>query len=56
MIDVFGGSGCLTKATNHLGLRGYVLETKFGPRYDVTQSLFSPELDSTSPLENMSQE
>ena len=35
--DVFGGSGFLSKATNHLGLRGYVLVTKFGPRYDVTQ-------------------
>ena len=34
-----GGSGFLTKATQHLGLRGYVLDTKFGPRYDVTQPL-----------------
>ena len=31
-IDVFGGSGFLSKATDHLGRRGYVLETKFGPR------------------------
>ena len=30
-MDVFGGSG-LTKATNHFGMRGYVLHTKFGPR------------------------
>ena len=39
MLDVFGGSGFFTKATNHLGLRGYVLDSKFGPRYDVTQPL-----------------
>ena len=25
VIDVVGGSGFLTEATNHLGLRGYVL-------------------------------
>ena len=37
--DVFGGSGFLTKATNHVGLRGFVLDTTFGPRYDVTQLL-----------------
>ena len=37
MLDVFGGSGFPTKATNHLGLRGYLIDTKFGPRYDVTQ-------------------
>ena len=36
-MDVFGGSG-LTKATNHFGTRGYVLDTKFGPWY-VTQPL-----------------
>ena len=35
MHDVFGGSGFLTRASNHLGLRGYVLDTKFGPRYAV---------------------
>ena len=35
LLDVFGGSGFLTKATNYLGLRGYVLDTKFGPRFDV---------------------
>ena len=29
MFDVFGGSGFLTKTTNQLGLRGYVLDTKF---------------------------
>ena len=39
MLDVFGGSGFLAKATNHLGLRGYVLDTMFGPRYDVTKLL-----------------
>ena len=36
---MFGGSGFLAKAANHLGLRGYVLDTKFGPRYDVTKPL-----------------
>ena len=36
-VDVFGGPGFLAKASNHLGLRGYVLDTKFGPRYDVTK-------------------
>ena len=39
LLDVFGGSGFLTKATHHLGLRGYVLDTKFALRYDVTQPL-----------------
>ena len=33
MIAVFGGNDFLTKATNHLGLRGYVLDKKFGLRY-----------------------
>ena len=37
MLDVFGGSGFVAKATSHLGLRGYVFDTKFGPKYDVTQ-------------------
>ena len=37
MLDVFGGSGILTKVTCHLGLLGYVLNTKFGSRYDVTK-------------------
>ena len=36
-IDVVGGSGFLSKATHHLGLRGYVLDTKFGSRCDVAQ-------------------
>ena len=36
-IDVFGGSGSLSLATNHLGLRGNVLDTKFGLQCDVTQ-------------------
>ena len=38
-IDVFGGFGFLSKATNHFGLRGHVLDMKFGPRYCVTQPL-----------------
>ena len=37
LIDVFGGSGFVAKATYHLGLRGRVLDTKFGLRCDVTQ-------------------
>ena len=36
MIDVFGGSGFVANATNHLGLRGYALHTNFGPRHDMT--------------------
>ena len=36
-IDVVGGSGFLSQATHHLGLRGCVLDTKFGPRCDVAQ-------------------
>ena len=55
MLHVFGGSGVLTKAINHLGLRGHVLDTKFGPRCDKTP-LFSPSFDRTSVLENASQE
>ena len=39
LLDMFGGSGFLSKATNHLGLRGYVLDTKVGPRYEVTKPL-----------------
>ena len=39
MLDVFGGPGFLAKASNHLVLRGYVLDMKFGPRYDVTKPL-----------------
>ena len=38
-IDVLGGSGFLSKAANHLGLRGCVHDTKFGSRYHVTQLL-----------------
>ena len=30
MLDVFGGPGFLANASNHLGLRGHVLDTKFG--------------------------
>ena len=37
MLDVFGGPGFLAKASNHLRLRDYVLDTKFGPRHDVTK-------------------
>ena len=36
---MFGGSGFLSKATNHLGLRGHVPDTKSGLRCYVTQSL-----------------
>ena len=39
MLDVFSGLRFLAKATNHLGLRGYGLDTKFGPRFDVTKPL-----------------
>ena len=39
MLHMFDQPGFLTKASNHLGLRGYVLDTKFGPRFDVTQPL-----------------
>ena len=56
LIDVFGGSGFLSQATNHLGLRGCVFDTKFGPKYDVSKPMFSPEVDRTSPLESVSQE
>ena len=56
MLDEFGGSGFMSKATNHLGLRGYVLDTKFGPRHDVTHLLFSQEFDRTSPLGMVSQQ
>ena len=38
------------RASNHLGLRCCVLDTKFGPRYNQNP-LFSPELCRTSPLE-----
>ena len=39
MLDVFGGVGPLAKATDLLGLRGYVLDTKLGCRYDVTKPI-----------------
>ena len=39
MLEVFGGSRFVAKATNHLGLRGYGLDTKFGPWCDVTRPL-----------------
>ena len=39
MLDVFGGSGFVAVATNYLGLRCYVLDTKFASRYDVTKPL-----------------
>ena len=56
MVDVFGGNAFLTKARNRLGLRGYVLDTNFGPRYDVSKPLVSAEIDRTSPLKDVSQE
>ena len=39
LFDVFGGNDFLTRTTNRLGLRGYVLDTKFGARYDASQRL-----------------
>ena len=39
MLEVFGGSSLPTKATDQLGLRGYVFDTNFGPGYDVTKTL-----------------
>ena len=39
LLDVFGGSGFVSKATNHLCLRGCVLDMTFGSRYDVTKPL-----------------
>ena len=39
VLDVFGGNDFLTKATHRLGLCGHVPETKFGPKYDVTQPI-----------------
>ena len=39
MLDVFGGLAFLAKSSNHIGLRGYVFDTKVGPRYDVTKPL-----------------
>ena len=32
LLDVFRGSGFLAKSTNHFGMRGCVLDTKFGSR------------------------
>ena len=37
IFEVFDGSGFLTKATKQLGVRGHMLDTKFGVRCDVTQ-------------------
>ena len=39
MVDVFSTAGFLAKAAHHLGLRGYVLDTKFGSRNDLTNFL-----------------
>ena len=39
VLDVFGGSRFLTKATNQIVLRGYVLDTKFCPAYYVPKPL-----------------
>ena len=55
-IGVFGGNGFLTKATNLLGLRGYVLGTKFGPRYDVTQAIVLSRIRQDVSAGNVSQE
>ena len=38
---MFGRSGFLSQATNHWGLRGCVLNTKFGHQYDVTPVICS---------------
>ena len=38
-LDVFDDNDFLTRATHRLGLRGDVLDTKFGARYDVTKPL-----------------
>ena len=40
VVDKFGGSGFVATATNQFGC-GFVLDTKFGPRYDVTQPLWN---------------
>ena len=39
LFDVFGGSGFVAITTIIWFLRGYVLDTKFGTKYDVTQPL-----------------
>ena len=39
LLDALDESGLLSEATDHLGLRGHVLDTKCSPRYDVTQLL-----------------
>ena len=39
LFDVFSGSGFLATTAHHLGLRGHLLDTKFGPRYAVTMLL-----------------
>ena len=39
VLEVFGGRGYVAKASNHVGLRGDVLDTKFGPKGDVTKPL-----------------
>ena len=56
MRDVFGGSGFMATATNHLVLRGHVLDTKFGLRYDVTESLVLTRIRPDISAENVSQE
>ena len=52
--DVFGGSGFFAKATNHLGSRGCILDTTFGPGYDVTKPLVLTGFEKTYPLGNVS--
>ena len=39
ILDVFGGPAFLAKSSNHLGLRGYVLDTILGAMYDVIKPL-----------------
>ena len=56
VLGVFGRNDFLTKATTRFGLRGHVLDTKFGARYDVTHPLVLTEFDRTSPAKNVSQE
>ena len=55
-VDLFGGSGFLLKASNHVVLRRCVLDTKFGPQHDVTAPWFLPESDRMFLLESVSQE
>ena len=44
VLNVFGGLGFLAEATNHLGVRFYVLDTKFGHRFDVMKPFVLPRI------------